>query len=56
MRLIILVGHQLVQLGTSQRTSIADNVCIEAMSVNISRRTLDRCHANLDRLAEKVRE
>ena len=35
---------------------IADNVCIEAMSVNISRRTLDRCHNNLDKLAEKVRE
>ncbi|CAI8012743.1 General transcription and DNA repair factor IIH helicase subunit XPD [Geodia barretti] len=33
-----------------------DNVCIEAMSVNISRRTLDRCHSNLDRLAQKVRE
>lgn len=33
-----------------------DNVCIEAMSVNISRRTLDRCQANIDALSKKIRD
>jgi len=33
-----------------------DNVCIEAMSVNISRRTLERSQANVETLSQKIRE
>eukprot|EP00794_Sanderia_malayensis_P020345 gene20345-22348_t len=33
-----------------------DNVCIESMSVNINRRTLDRCHANIEKLSEIIQE
>ena len=35
---------------------LSDNVCIEAMSVNISRRTLERSEGNLDTLERKIRE
>lgn len=31
-----------------------DNVCIESMSVNINRRTLDRCHANIESLTNTI--
>ncbi|XP_010612937.1 general transcription and DNA repair factor IIH helicase subunit XPD isoform X2 [Fukomys damarensis] len=31
-----------------------DNVCIDSMSVNLTRRTLDRCQANLDTLQKTV--
>ncbi|XP_034509049.1 general transcription and DNA repair factor IIH helicase subunit XPD-like [Ailuropoda melanoleuca] len=31
-----------------------DNVCIDSMSVNITRRTLDRCQGNLDTLQKTV--
>ena len=31
-----------------------DNVCIESMTVHINRRTLDKCHTNIDKLAEHV--
>ena len=31
-----------------------DNVCIESMTVHINRRTLDRCHNNIDRLADDI--
>lgn len=34
----------------------SDNVCIEAMSVNISRRTLERSENNLGTLERKIRE
>ncbi|XP_065068425.1 general transcription and DNA repair factor IIH helicase subunit XPD-like [Rhopilema esculentum] len=33
-----------------------DNVCIESMSVNINRRTLDRCHANIESLSSTIQE
>ncbi|XP_062502096.1 general transcription and DNA repair factor IIH helicase subunit XPD-like isoform X2 [Corticium candelabrum] len=33
-----------------------DNVCIESMSVNISRRTLDQCSASVDSLQKHIRE
>lgn len=33
-----------------------DNVCIEAMSVNISRKSLERCQDNLEALSQRVRE
>uniref|UniRef100_A0A4W4HTQ0 General transcription and DNA repair factor IIH helicase subunit XPD n=1 Tax=Electrophorus electricus TaxID=8005 RepID=A0A4W4HTQ0_ELEEL len=32
-----------------------DNVCIDSMSVNITRRTLDRCQANVDTLQTTIR-
>lgn len=35
---------------------LADNVCIEALSVNISKKALDRCHDNIEALTKKVRE
>ncbi|XP_057315207.1 general transcription and DNA repair factor IIH helicase subunit XPD-like isoform X1 [Hydractinia symbiolongicarpus] len=31
-----------------------DNVCIESMTVHINRRTLDKCHANIDKLADNI--
>ncbi|XP_065662190.1 general transcription and DNA repair factor IIH helicase subunit XPD isoform X2 [Hydra vulgaris] len=31
-----------------------DNVCIDSMTVHINRRTLDKCHSNIDKLAEHV--
>ena len=33
----------------------ADNVCIESMSVKISKRTLDRCQQNLEKLSEHIK-
>jgi DNA excision repair protein ERCC-2 len=33
-----------------------DNVCIESMSVNINRRTLDKCASNVDALQRHVRQ
>ena len=33
-----------------------DSVCIEAMSINISRKTLDKGQANLDSLVQHIRE
>jgi DNA excision repair protein ERCC-2 len=33
-----------------------DNVCIDSMSVNINRRTLDRSHANLEHLGKTLAE
>lgn len=36
--------------------AFADNVCIEAMSVNISGKTLDRSQDNLEALSKRVRE
>ena len=33
-----------------------DNVCIESMSVNISRRTLDQCSSNVDALQRHIRQ
>jgi hypothetical protein len=32
----------------------SDNVCIDSMSVNLTRRTLDRCQGNLDTLQKTV--
>lgn len=34
--------------------SSLDNVCIDSMSVNLTRRTLDRCQSNLDTLQKTV--
>lgn len=31
-----------------------DSVCIESMSVTITRRTLDRCHENIDHLSNSI--
>lgn len=31
-----------------------DNVCIDSMSVNLTRRTLDRCQGNLETLQKAV--
>jgi len=31
-----------------------DNVCIESMTVHLTRRTLDRCHANIDTLSGNI--
>lgn len=31
-----------------------DNVCIDSMSVNITRRTLDRCQGNVDTLQKTI--
>ena len=39
-----------------QNLTFADNVCIEAMSVNISRRTLERSDTNIETLDRKIRE
>ena len=36
--------------------AFSDNVCIDSMSVNINRRTLDRCHANLEYLGKTLAE
>lgn len=33
-----------------------DNVCIESMSVNINRRTLDQCSANVESLQRHIRQ
>lgn len=33
---------------------LLDNVCIDSMSVNLTRRTLDRCQSNLDTLQKTV--
>ena len=33
-----------------------DNVCIESMSIDISRRTLDKCATNINNLQTKLRE
>ena len=32
-----------------------DNVCIESMSVKISKRTLDRCQQNLEKLGDHIK-
>ena len=37
-----------------QLISLTDNVCIESMSVNINRRTLDRCHSNIESLSQTI--
>lgn len=37
-------------------TFIADNVCIESMSVTITRRTLDKCCNNIDTLKRHVQK
>lgn len=34
--------------------SSSDNVCIDSMSVNITRRTLDRCQNNVDTLQNTI--
>ena len=34
--------------------ALTDNVCIESMSVNINRRTLDRCHTNIESLSQTI--
>lgn len=33
-----------------------DNVCIESMTVHINRRTLDSCHANIEKLADNINQ
>ena len=33
---------------------LIDNVCIESMTCHITRRTLDKCHANIEKLAENI--
>lgn len=35
---------------------LSDNVCIDSMSVNITRRTLDRCHINVETLQSTIRK
>lgn len=35
-------------------TLCVDNVCIEVMSLHITRSTLDRCHSNLNTLAQTI--
>ena len=35
---------------------VADNVCIESMSVNITRRTLERAHSNVESLSQTINE
>lgn len=34
----------------------SDNVCIDSMSVNITRRTLDRCQNNVDTLQTTIQK
>ena len=34
----------------------ADNVCIDSMGVNITRRTLDRCQANVAALQAAIQK
>jgi len=34
----------------------SDNVCIEVMSLHITRSTLERCHSNLNTLSEIIEE
>lgn len=34
----------------------SDNVCIDAMSVNITRRTLDRSQANMETLQNTIQK
>lgn len=31
-----------------------DNVCIESMSIKITRRTLDKCQQNIDGLSKQI--
>ena len=33
---------------------LLDNVCIESMSVNITRRTLERAHNNVESLSQTI--
>lgn len=35
---------------------LSDNVCIESMSVTITRRTLERAHNNVESLAKTINE
>ena len=39
-----------------ENSFLLDNVCIDSMSVNINRRTLDRSHANLEHLGKTLAE
>ena len=51
--------HHMLPLGNREMKAamfFADNVCIEAMSVNISKRALERCQDNIETLAQKIRE
>ena len=54
------LGQPLGCLHVSARLSLAlcptlpDNVCIDSMSVNLTRRTLDRCQGNLETLQKTV--
>ena len=32
-----------------------DNVCIESMSVKITRRTIDKCNQNIDDLSKQIK-
>lgn len=43
-------------LVTSPPPHPADNVCIDSMSVNITRRTLDRCQSNVDTLQTAIQK
>ena len=55
-----VVGRGEGEKGTCARLLLMspapDNVCIESMSVNISRRTLDRCSDNIGALSSRLRE
>lgn len=48
----------ILNLGGSVRQQLVffflDNVCIDSMSVNITRRTLDRCQGNVDTLQKTI--
>ncbi len=45
----------MVGLGNNKHVSyLADNVCIESMSVTITRRTLDKCGQNIETLSRHI--
>lgn len=51
-----LRSFQIMKLCSSSLFSpyVLDNVCIDSMSVNITRRTLDRCQSNVDTLQKTI--
>lgn len=50
----VLPSLCLPEPGLPLPSSSPDNVCIDSMSVNLTRRTLDRCQSNLETLQKTV--
>ena len=54
--LVIMKYTYIHEFTNDPSLSYIDNVCIESMSINISRKTLDNCTTNINNLQAKLRE